>query len=48
MFKLGMAIRLILGSDSDSYKNPLKKTGLVHGLQILGILADFRIADCGF
>ncbi len=48
IWKLGMEIRPILGSDSDSYKNPFEKNGLVHGLQILGILAIWGFLDCGF
>ena len=49
---LGLAIRRIFGSDadSDSLKNPLKKTRIFHGFRILGILADcgFSDSDCGF
>ncbi len=39
------------GLDSESY-NPLNtfniKNGLIHGLRILGILADCGFSDCGF
>ncbi len=41
-----MAIRRISGSDS--YKNPLKKTRIFHGLRILEISADFRIRIADF
>ena len=38
-FKLGMAIRRISGSNSESYKNPLKKR-IFHELRNLEISAD--------
>ncbi len=47
-----MAIRRISGSDSDSYKNPLKKHGFSTDCGFLQFqrIVDFliRITDCGF
>ena len=40
--KLGMAIRQIVGPDTDSYKNPSKKMADSRGFRIL-IFGGFRI-----
>ncbi len=48
ILELGMALRRITGSDSDSYKNPFKKTRTYHELRIFRLgfgVFQIRIAD---
>ena len=47
-FILGMAIRRIFGSDSDSYKNPFKKETDFPRIVDSWNFSGFSDLDCGF